>query len=304
MKDLSGVAKEITAISVGGGPTNWAILAEDSATKSIQIIEKGGNGLPELRKAIQKTKSSAAISGAAMVGFMFHNNMPLKIRLMDTKSSIALAKHHDVKVLLKHHVAVVDVKDVEKDLMEAAVENAVSNLTPVPSPVGQSPVDELELEVELNRAFEEQLKVVETLKRGAAEKLNRFSQGIAQEQKEALALQLKSREKTDEWKKVLLAKTGGPMFEGWLAFRPSATSAWKAKWAVVDSKRLDLYRDETKSTKPTVISLVASRLTVCHDDGAIPNSFQLNTAPVPGAMFYTESRDLLFRINAIVELSA
>ncbi|KAJ3027051.1 UNVERIFIED_CONTAM: hypothetical protein HDU68_004587 [Siphonaria sp. JEL0065] len=307
MKDLSGVAREITAISTGSGPTNWAILAEDTANKSIKILDKGVKGLVELRQALQKSKSNSSASNgpsAAMVGYVNHNNIPLKIRMVDSKSSLALSKNHDVKVLLKQHVAVVDVKDVDKDLTESAIEKAVENLTPVSSPVQETPVDEIELEGELNRAFEEQLKVVETLKRRAAEKLNRHSQGILEQQKESLNLQIQSREKTDAWKKALASKTG-PLFEGWLAFRATDKAVWKAKWATIDGKQLSLYRDETKSSKPVIISLAHSHVNPLKDEGALKNSFEVKSGHVTsGATFYAENKELFFRINAAIELSA
>ncbi|KAJ3009883.1 UNVERIFIED_CONTAM: hypothetical protein HDU68_002447 [Siphonaria sp. JEL0065] len=307
MKDISGVAKEITAISTGSGPTNWAILGEDSTNKSIKILDKGVKGLAELRQALQKSKSGSPTSdgpSAAVVGYVNHNNIPLKIRMVDSKSSLALSKNHNVKVLLKQHVAVVDVKDVDNDLTESAIEKAVENLTPVSSPVQETPVDEIELEGELNRAFEEQLKVVETLKLGAAEKLNRHSQGILEQQKETLSLQIQSREKTDAWKKTLASKAG-PLFEGWLAFKATDKSAWKAKWAIIDDKKLSLYRDEIKSSKPVVISLVQSQVNPLKDEGALKNSFEIKSGHVTsGATFYAENKDLLFRINAAVELSA
>ncbi|KAI8609285.1 hypothetical protein BC830DRAFT_855813 [Chytriomyces sp. MP71] len=119
MKDLKNIAIEIAAISAGG-PTNWALLSEDASTKELKIVNKGSNGLPELRKALTSVKANMASGAAApspsLVGYVNYNNVPLKLRLMDSKPSRALAKHHDVKVLLKNHVAVLDVENVDSDL--------------------------------------------------------------------------------------------------------------------------------------------------------------------------------------------
>ncbi|KAJ3073219.1 hypothetical protein HDU98_001977 [Podochytrium sp. JEL0797] len=297
MKDITNLAKEIASISSGAGSTNWAIVAEDSTTHILSISAKG-ESLPELRKALQTTMPHTDTS-PALVGYMNYNNTPLKIVLSDTKSNVQLAKHnHSVKVLLKNHAAIVNVKDLEKDLDEESVAGVVERVSPT-----SGPIDEDEDE---NIIFEGIRKEVNERKVEMRERLNRYSGTILESEKQTLKAQLECREKVDQWKQILNADKGGPSFEGWLAYQASEKAGWKFKWALVESKNLYLYRDEHKSQKPISIELSGVKMFASAPTNFMPNSFELKTNAQQvssGVLFYTESKDVLFKLTAAIELA-
>ncbi|ORY48161.1 hypothetical protein BCR33DRAFT_735658 [Rhizoclosmatium globosum] len=302
MKDLTSVAQEITAISAGG-PTNWAILAQDSI-KSIKILQKGTKGVSELRETLAKSTASPGTQQTPLVALLHHNNIPLKIRLTSSKPSLALAKHHDVKILLKHHVAVLDVADIDKDLTGENVERVVESVSPASSPVSAGgPAEEEALEGKLNDAFAEEVKQVEGVKREVKERLDRISRQILEEEKENLAGLVKGRGRVDELKKELMGKS--VLFEGWLAVRVNERAIWKVKWARIEGKKLTLYRDETMFGQASVIGLAGAQFQALKEDGVLPNSFEIaKSAEARGVAFYTESKDLLYHMNAAIEISA
>ncbi|KAI8843473.1 hypothetical protein BJ741DRAFT_591002 [Chytriomyces cf. hyalinus JEL632] len=318
MRDLKNIAAELASISAGNGPTNWALLTEDATTKELKIVDKGTNGLPELRQALttSQNKSERLSQSAAqpkrdpLVGYMNHNNIPLKLRLMDSKDSRALAKHHDVKVLMKNHVAVLDVEDVMRDLRDENVDRVIESVSPVTSPTGgagghDTARDEGEeiLETELNRAFEQDLKLAQTVRSVNLEKWSRASKEIEKEQQEMLAAKLKTRANVNEWAEKL-KQSGATMFEGWVGVRLSETAPWKNKWVVIQDKKLTIYRDELK--KATVASYSLGGAKVENTDEAMRNSFQIIIPLLygSGAAFYTDFPDTLSHVTAAIELSA
>ncbi|KAJ3121688.1 hypothetical protein HK100_012270 [Physocladia obscura] len=323
MKDLTNLAKEISTISTGG-QTNWAILGTDAKTKTVQIVEKGAQGLPELRKAMDR----ATKAHLAVVGYVNHNNSPLKIRMNDSKNSRALARHHDVKVLLKNHIAVLDVRDVEKDLQDENVERVVvlavaSRLTsPVTCATDESPQisnlsndEDAVIEGELNRAFEVELQEVENIKNEEKQKYARFSQQILVEHRVSLEFQMKERGKIDKWKQTLSLRAG-PLFEGWLSYKSSNFLGWKLKWALIDvgyyllKMKLSIITiGQQNTTTPLNVPLTGTLVSVAsNDSGLIRNTFDLvfpsgKLAVGEGGSFYAESHDLLCRLTAAIELS-
>ncbi|KAJ3265764.1 hypothetical protein HDU77_004032 [Chytriomyces hyalinus] len=318
MRDLKNIAAELAAISAGNGPTNWALLTEDATTKELKIVDKGTNGLSELRQALATSQNKSEKSSQSatqpkrdpLVGYMNHNNIPLKLRLMDSKDSRALAKHHDVKVLLKNHVAVLDVQDVMRDLRDENVDRVIEAVSPATSPTGgadrhDAARDEEEeiLESELNRAFEQDLKLAQTVRSVNLEKWSRASKEIEKEQQDMLAAKLKARANVNEWAEKL-KQSGAAMFEGWMGVRLSEKAPWKNKWVVIQDKKLTIYRDELK--KATVASYSLGGAKVEGTDEAMRNSFQIMIPLLygSGAAFYTDFPDTLSRVTAAIELSA
>ncbi|KAJ3385417.1 hypothetical protein HDU84_002266 [Entophlyctis sp. JEL0112] len=314
--DLPVIAKEISSIAAGG-PENWAILGPNSKTKRVQIVEKGAQGLPELRKAMNR----AAQSQTPVVGYVVHHNTPLKVRLNISKPARALAKHHDVKVLLKNHVAVLNVENLERDLddehVEKVLETVSANSSPAVSPSGGVAAetqltldggerDEMEIENQLNEQFEADLKQVLNIKLTEQEKFARFHESALKDQIVGLQFQQRSRAMIDKWKQILSVRSSS-LYEGWLSYQSSETSCWKAKWATIEGHALVLHQDESKSGKGMLFPLSGVQICVLDQDGgAIRNSFQLaySGKPVHGSQFYSESHDVLCRIAAAVELSA
>ncbi|KAJ3353923.1 hypothetical protein HDU83_006128 [Entophlyctis luteolus] len=333
--DAQVIAKEISSIAAGG-PENWAILGllacvtiqtrkrirpkqkgPNSKTKRVQIVEKGAQGLPELRKAMNR----AAQSQTPVVGYVVHHNTPLKVRLNISKPARALAKHHDVKVLLKNHVAVLNVENLERDLddehVEKVLETVSANSSPAVSPSGGVAAetqltldggerDEMEIENQLNEQFEADLKQVLNIKLTEQEKFARFHESALKDQIVGLQFQQRSRAMIDKWKQILSVRSSS-LYEGWLSYQSSETSYWKAKWATIEGHALVLHQDESKSGKGMLFPLSGVQICVLDQDGgAIRNSFQLaySGKPVHGSQFYSESHDVLCRIAAAVELSA